>query len=338
MINRRDIQRIYLKIAIKTKDFLLSDNSREFFVFLFFFFVASGFWLLQTLNNDYETDFSVPVRLKEVPNNVVITSEPPSEVSIRVRDKGTVLLNYMLGNTFFPINLDFSEYKSANNHVRIYSSQLEKKLLNQLNISTKLLSIKPDTLDYIYSTGASKRVPVKFQGVVNAGRQYYISDTICSPDSVLVYAPQSVLDTITVAYTQRENFDNVSDTLRKQVSLVSDKGVKFVPSSIDLIFPVDVYTEKTIEVPLRGANFPEDKALRTFPSKVNVTFQVGMSQFRNITEHDFHINVSYEELMKLGSDKYTVKLENAPKGVNQIRINPKQVDFLIEQITPEYGN
>jgi hypothetical protein len=54
MFDRRNIRRIYLNITGKTKDFLLSDKSREFFVFLFFFFIAGGFWLLQTLNNDYE--------------------------------------------------------------------------------------------------------------------------------------------------------------------------------------------------------------------------------------------------------------------------------------------
>lgn len=97
----------------------------------------------------------------------------------------------------------FSDYKGTDNHVRIYSSQFEKRLLNQLNVSTKLLSVKPDTLEYIYSTGASKLVPVKFQGTVSAGRQYYISDTVCKPDSVLAYAPEGALDTITVAYTQK---------------------------------------------------------------------------------------------------------------------------------------
>ena len=97
MFDRRNIRRIYLKITEKTKDFLLSDKSREFFVFLFFFFIAGGFWLLQTLNNDYEAEFSIPVRLRGVPNNTMITSEPVSELHIKVKDKGTVLLNYMLG-------------------------------------------------------------------------------------------------------------------------------------------------------------------------------------------------------------------------------------------------
>ena len=320
------------------KDFLLSDKSRECFIFLFFFFIAGGFWLLQTLNNDYETEFSIPVKLKGVPNNMVITSEPAPELRIKVKDKGTVLLNYMLGKSFYTVSLDFADYKGYINHVRVFAPQFEKKILSQLNVSTRLLSMKPDTLEYYYSTGASKLVPVKLQGTVSAGRQYYLSDTIFSPDSVLVYAPADVLDTITAAYTRRVKLEDISDTLKQQVPLVNQKGVKFVPASIEMMLPVDIYSEKSVEVPLRGVIFPADKVLRAFPSKVQVTFQIGLSRFRQIGANDFHIYVSYEELLRLGSDKYTVKLKNVPKGVSHVRFNPEQVDFLIEQVSPNDGN
>lgn len=333
MLSRRKIRHTYLRQSKKIKDFLLSDKSREFLIFLFFFLVASGFWLLQTLNNDYETEFSIPVRIKDIPNNVVLISEPPSELHVRVKDKGTVLLNYMLGKSFFPVNLSFSDYKGKNNHVKIYASDFEKKIISQLNVSSKILSVKPDTLDYIYSEGKSKLVPVRFQGKVTAGLQYYVSDMICNPDSVLVYAPEEILDTITVAYTQKISLENISDTTRRRVSLASERGVKFVPPSVEMTFPVDIYTEKTVEVPLHGVNFPADKVLRAFPSKVQITFQVGMKRFRSIKATDFVINVSYEELLKLGSDKYTVKLKSYPDGISQIRIVPEQVDFLIEQVS-----
>ena len=333
MLDRRKIRYTYLKLSKKIKDFLLSDKSREFLIFLFFFLIAGGFWLLQTLNNDYEAEFSIPVRLKEVPNDVVITSEPSSELRIKVKDRGTVLLNYMLGKSFFPVNLNFNDYSARNNHVRIYSSEFEKKIMSQLNVSTRLISVKPDTLEYIYSTGKSKRVPVKMQGKVTAARQYYLSDTIYSPDSVLVYAPVAILDTITTAYTRKVDLSNIADTLTHHVALAEVKGAKFIPNAVDLTFPVDMYTEKTVEVPLHGVNFPADKVLRTFPSKVQITFQVGLKRFRSIKASDFIINISYEELLKLGSDKYTVKLKSFPSGINQIRIVPEQVDFLIEQIT-----
>ena len=221
MFGRRDLKYIYYIILKSIKNFLLSERSREFLIFLFFFLIAGAFWLLQTLNDDYEVEFSVPVRLKGVPNNIVITSEPPSDLRIRVRDKGTVLLNYMLAKSFFPVTLNYADYKGRGSHVRIPLSQFGKKLDSQLSLSTKLLWVKPDTIDYIYANGISKLVPVRFQGKVTAGKQYYVSDTIFRPDSVLVYAPSGILDTITAAYTRKLTVDNITDTLVKTVPLMA---------------------------------------------------------------------------------------------------------------------
>lgn len=337
MFEQRNIKRLFLKTKKQTKDFLLSAKSREFFVFLCFFFIAAGFWLLQTLNNDYVTEFSIPVRLRNVPENVVITSDPVSEVRVRVRDKGTVLLNYMLGKNFYPVILDFKNYTNMGNHVQVQTSQVQKWITGQLNASTALLSMKPDTLEYYYSTGVSKMIPVKLCGNVSAGEQYYLPDTLFTPDSVRVYAPSDALDTMKVAYTLPLNLDNITDTLEREVTLSAPKGAKYIPASVKLTLPVDMYTEKTVEVPLRGVNFPADKVLRAFPSKIKISFQVGMGRFRQITADDFHLVVSYEELVRLGSEKYTVKLRTLPEGVSHVRFNPEQVDFLIEQIPADYG-
>lgn len=337
MFEQRNIKRLFLKTKKQTKDFLLSAKSREFFVFLCFFFIAAGFWLLQTLNNDYETEFSIPVRLRNVPENVVITSDPVSEVRVRVRDKGTVLLNYMLGKNFYPVILDFKNYTNMGNHVQVQTSQVQKWITGQLNASTALLSMKPDTLEYYYSTGVSKMIPVKLCGNVSAGEQYYLPDTFFTPDSVRVYATSDALDTMKVAYTLPLNLDNITDTLECEVTLSAPKGAKYIPASVKLTLPVDMYTEKTVEVPLRGVNFPADKVLRAFPSKIKISFQVGMGRFRQITADDFHLVVSYEELVRLGSEKYTVKLRTLPEGVSHVRFNPEQVDFLIEQIPADYG-
>ena len=102
MLDRRKLRYTYLRLSKRIKDFLLSDKSREFLIFLFFFLIAGGFWLIQTLNNDYEAEFSIPVRMKDVPNNIVLTSEPPSELRVRVKDKGTVGEEFLSGKSEFP--------------------------------------------------------------------------------------------------------------------------------------------------------------------------------------------------------------------------------------------
>ena len=103
MFDKKNIRTYYLMISRKIRNFLLSQKSREFLVFLFFVFVSFCFWLMQTMNDLYQAEFKMPVRLRNVPKEVVLTSELPDEIRVRVEDRGTVLLNYMLGRTFFPL-------------------------------------------------------------------------------------------------------------------------------------------------------------------------------------------------------------------------------------------
>jgi YbbR domain-containing protein len=252
-------------------------------------------------------------------------------MKITVKDRGTVLVNYSWGQRLLPVNLDFMEYSDKGSHVRIPAMTLAKKITAQLNQSTKLLSVKPDTLEFIYTKGAGKVVPVRMQGTITPERQYYVSDTIFSPDSVKVYAPKAILDTISGAYTQPLNLEGVSDMVNQGLAFVPVKGVRFIPDSVDMALKVDVFAEKTVDVPVMGINFPHDKVLRTFPSKAKVTFQIGLSRFMEVGPEDFLVVVDYNNLQNEDGDKCKLQLKEMPKGVNHVRVNPKEMEYIIEQ-------
>ena len=336
MFDKQNIRVQYLKISERIRNFLLSKRSREFLVFLLFVFLSFSFWLLLVLNDEYETEVSIPFRMKNVPENVVLTSELPQDLKVGVKDRGTVLVNYLLGQTFYPVTIDFEDYSDKGNQVRFLSRTLDKRISSQFNQSTKLLSIKPDTLELIYTRAKAKKVPVRLRGEVKAERQFYISDIVYSPDSVMVYAPNEILDTITAAYTENLYLEQVADTTYRRVNLKSVTGARFMPSYNDVTFYVDIYSEKSVEVPVMGINFPNDKTLRTFPSKVQVTFQVGLSQFKHVTEEDFKVVVDYNTLEGNGNEKCRLHLFESPANVTHVRISPKEIDYIIEQKVYSY--
>ena len=241
------------------------------------------------------------------------------------------MVNYLLGQTLYPVVIDFNDYSDKGSQVRIPSISLNKRIASQLNQSTKLLNVKPDTLEIIYTRGHAKKVPVKLQGEVKAERQYYISNVVFKPDSVMAYAPKEILDTITAAYTEPLYIEQMKDTTRCRVELVPVKGARFIPSYNDIAFYVDVYSEKTVEVPVEGVNFPNNKLLRTFPSKVQVSFQIGLSQFMNVTADDFRVVVDYNDLIENQSEKCQPILVHSPSNVNHVRVSPKEIDYIIEQ-------
>lgn len=331
MFDSKNIRRYWKFFAGKVRGFLLSSQCKESLLFLFFVFVAFAFWLLQILDGTYQTEFRVPLRLKNVPKEVVLTSDFPDNVRVRVEDRGTVLLNYMIGRSFFPVTFDFREYMDAGAHVRISSAELQRRISAQLNVSTKLLSVRPDTLNFVYTRGKARKIPVRLDATVNAGQQYYVSAIHLNPDSVTVYAPEEMLDTLSAAITHKVNIDNVSDSTSMRVQLRSVPGAKFIPSYSDVHVFVDMYSEKTVEVPVTGINFPAGKVLRTFPSKVKVTFQVGLKSFREVHANDFFIGVTYEDVLQAKDDKLRLNVKSSPEMVNHIRITPASVDYLIEQ-------
>ena len=330
MLNRKDIRSYSASLIKNIRSFLLSATSKEFLIFLFFVFIASVFWLFQVLNDNYEGQISMKLDLKNVPDNAVLTSELPPEIKVRLKDRGMVLLNYWV-NSVSAIPIDFEEYEDQGNQVVVSQSALKQKIKNVLSQSTELVSIYPDTLSYIYATGEGKKVPVRLKGKITVDPRYYIADVVYQPDSVMVYAPSEILDTISAAYTSSVVFEQVKDTTTQKVLLQKQKGVKFVPDFSEIRLLADVYSEKTLEVPVRGINVPANKVLRTFPSKVNVTFQVGLSHFRTVNPDDFFIAVSYEELIRGNKSKCTPHLKAFPKIIKHPRVSPEEVDFIIEE-------
>ncbi len=330
MFNQTNIRSYCTSLIKRIRSFLLSTSSKQFLIFLFFVFISAVFWLFQVLNDNYEGQISMKLDLKNVPDNAVLTSELPSEIKVRLKDRGMVLMNYWL-NSVSSIPIDFEEYEDQGNQVTVSQPAIKQKIKNALNQSTELVSVYPDTLYYIYATGEGKKVPVRLKGKVTVDPRYYVADIVYQPDSVMVYAPSEILDTITAAYTSTMTFDQIKDTTVQRVPLQKLKGAKFVPDYDDVMLLADVYSEKTLEVPVRGINFPANKVLRTFPSKVSVTFQVGLSHFRTVNPDDFFIAVSYEELIQGNKTKCTPHLKAFPKIIKHPRVSPEQVDFIIEQ-------
>lgn len=335
MFDFENIQRYLQLIWKKIRSFLLSEQCKEVLVFLFFVLVSFVFWMLNTLDDTYKTEFRVPLRLKEVPKEVVLTTDFPDNARVTVEDRGTVLLNYMLGRTFYPITFDFSDFSQTGNHVRIPKDELVKRISSQLNASTKLIAIQPDTLDFMYAQGEAKKLPVRLQGHLEAGRQYYVSHVFFSPDSVMAYAPHEILDTLTAAFTNWVAVSNLTDTVKKRIQIRPLRGVKFIPSHAEMTVCADMYSEKTVEVPIVGINFPANKMLRTFPAKVQVTFQVGLKRFKSVSADEFFIGVTYEDVLRNKDGKLPLMVKSFPDYVSHIRIAPASVEYLIEQPTEE---
>lgn len=320
------------KKYMAVRNFLFSKVNKEFLVFLFFLALSSIFWLMMTLNETYEQEVSVPVKLFNIPNNAVLTTDINDTLHVTVRDKGYTLATYIYGDIVKPIRLNFMAYANKNTGRGAVSlSELQKLARQSFMGSSKIVSIKPDKLEFYFNFGQSKIVQVRLNGEVIPGKEYYLARTKFWPEYVTVYANQNTLDSIRCILTEPLRIKNLSDTMVRTVNLIAMKGIKVVPAQVKIGLYPDILTEESAEVPITALNMPEGKALRTFPSKVNVKFNVGASMFRKIDTNQFTVVVDYREIAGKPSSKCNVYLRSAPSGVRNAHLETTQVDYLIEQ-------
>ncbi len=316
------------------RNFLFSKINRELLIFLFFLMLSGVFWLSLTLNETYEQEFAVPVAIVDVPKNAVLTSEEIDTVKMTIRDKGIVLAAYHYGDYLKSIKIPFRNYTRNNGTGSVSAQDLQKIVYQRLVSSSKIISTKPDKMDFYYNYGTKKQVPVRWSGRVIPEELYFISRVDYSPDSVTVYASDEKLDSINMVYTEPLNYANFRDTLVVNCQLTKMKGVKMVPDHIQVSFLTDVLTEERIEgIPIKGINMPEGKALRTFPAKVTVSFVTGVSVYRNLRPEDFLVVADYHEIKQNPSEKCRIYLKTVPSGISRTKLETTLVDYLIESET-----
>ena len=311
--------------------FLFSRGNKEFLIFLFFLALSGAFWLSLTLNDTYEQEFAIPVAVVDVPKNAVLTSDEVDTVKMTIRDKGIFLISYYYGDYLKNIRIHFRSHSHNNGTGTIAAQELQKIVYSRLFTSSKILSTKPDKLEFYYSYGTKKKVPVRWSGRVIPEELYFISRVEYSPDSVTIYASEEKLDSINMVYTEQLNYANFRDTLSVNCRLSKIKSVKMVPDHVQVNFFTDVLTEERIEgIPVQGINMPEGKTLRTFPAKVAVNFVTGVNVYRNLRPQDFTVVVDYNDIKKNLSEKCDIHLKNVPSGISRARLETTQVDYLIE--------
>ena len=314
---------------------LLREKGRDMLVFAFFLVVSSGFWLLQKLDDTIEADIKVPLELVNVPNGIIITSPLPEEVTVTVRDRGTNLLNYMQSNDGIdPIRLDYAIYDNGAvaGKASVSATDVQRAFLQQMNSSVEVVRMHPSKFEFHYNRGVSRMVPVKFVGTLATQQQNYLMGLAFNPDSVIVYAPSTILDTLKYAYTERLDIKGLDETTTFGLSFPKIPGVMVVPEQVQMTAHVDYYTEQTMRVPVVGLNFPAGISLKTFPAEVTLKYRVGAAMARQITAENLVLAATYEELLNNNTGKLRLQLKSIPLGVSNVRIYPSEVDYLLEQV------
>lgn len=319
----------HLKVLLRRLRRLKFD--RNLLVFLIFLAISIAFWFMLSLQETKEVSISHILKVEDVPTSVIFTSDMPEQVNVNYTGKvWDALYHKYLSNEPHEVVLKFKDIDDRNGKMIIDANAVRRGLARSAEKNLVYSSITPSRIEVYYSHGQHKRVPVKFGGKVATATGRYLGETILTPDSVDVFAPIHLYDSIQNIMTEKILYTEVEDTIVTRLALQAPRGVKLTPDSVKAKFCVDIYIDKTLQVPIYCANVPNNRIMRLFPLKTNVTFLVSATLYDEIKSEDFIIIADFLETSN-STKRCKLYVSQKPNSIRNIRLSPEYVEYVIEQ-------
>lgn len=319
-------------------EFLKKSNlriDRNIITYLICVVIATILWFLNALNKDYSAVISYPVKYVNLPQGKHLISDLPSTLSLEVRAKGFALLGHRISTSFLPITFNVNTYS---NHLlekdevfeyTLNTNEIKDKIGNQLNTEIKLLDITPATIEFKFAQSVEKRVAVRPVVNYTLKRQYILNQITATPDSVLVSGPATIIDTLRYISTKSLRLKDLGKSVTKEVELTPLRGCTVDDATVKLDLQVEQFTETKKTIRLQARHVPGSFYLRLFPDNVNITYDVGLSNYEKITNQDFEFYVDYDQTQS--SSYLDVKVGKTPAFIKNLVFSPQKVEYIIER-------
>lgn len=317
----------------KVNVFIGRTSRKEVLTFLLFVMVSGFFWIVQTSREETAAEFMVDLQIENQPQDMVFTTHIPTQLKVTITDINSRLLNYSVNDRLQSLSVDFDRYADAIGNFRISAAELQSLLREQLFSSTSITAVTPSLIDARFALTEGRKLPVCVRGTYLPADNYRLRDLIVEPDSVIINAPNVVLDTMQQVYTTVATHYELRDTLIEALPLDLPLGVKATPSSVKITAPVAQYVEKVFEnLVVKTTDLPKGKRLLIFPYAIRLSCLVDFHHFRNLSAEEFSVSVSYKDIA--GSDgknlPISVKFKGDSSVVTNIMTYPQKVEFVVE--------
>lgn len=295
-----------------------------------FVFISTIFWGFLTFNRDLKIEVEVPLVIS-VPENVHLIDKVPDTLTVTIVDRGYRLFAYVFSKRP-ALTLRFSDYCDTNSSMfKIDQSHLKKELSSIFRKHTSIVSVLPETISLKYTDLPGKKVPIRADIVVKAREDHTQNGAlIMSQDSVLVYGDAETLNEINEVYTYHVEAMDLTDTLRRSVTIAPIKGAAIEPRSVDIVVPVEKLISQTRTVRIVVRNAPPGVRMLLFPGDVDITYSSPVSRIKD--DAGITAVVDYNSVdFKSPSKKVKVNIGESPAAFQNVKPARDSVDYIIER-------
>lgn len=314
------------------------SNRREMLTFLAFTGLALFIWMVLAYQEQSTQEYQVALRIINQPQDNVFTTFVPTELRVTLADTNGHLFTYQYDEDIKQLEIPFDRYADASGDFRVSAAELKSLLSEKLPGNTQIVQVSPTLLDAKFALTEGRKFPVVLSNHYLPTDNYRIHQICIEPDSVVINAPSSVLDTLRCVYaTASENIDQLRDTLTETLTLDLPLGVKATPNHVHVTVPVSRFVEKVLTgVELKVLNEPRGLHLVVFPYITQVTCLVDFDYYRQISPTDFEVVVDCPDKVKQGQHGH-LPIRIGYKGedneaVTHIQVKPEMAEYVVEPV------
>ncbi len=307
------------------------SERRRLSLFFICLVLAIGAWLFFALSNRYNYQARTVLRYVHFPENKAFHPLQSDTVTLQIEGTGWQLLFSRLRISPESIDVDL---KDLSKQTFINLSDQLGYINRQFSSTQKIVYIQPDTLYFDFSSRVVKKVPIVLLHDLQFLKQYGISDSIkINPAYVTITGPVEDLRSITVWKTDTLKLKNVSGDISQKVAMKQPlkANINIYPSLADIKIRVEEFTEKTVEVPIKILNNHNYNDIKLLPDKVRITMMVSLGEYALIDRDFFEVSVDLDKWANQSYKQLPVKLDRFPEFCKLIRIEPQNVDFIIQR-------
>lgn len=305
---------------------------KNLLAFLFFLVLAFVFWLMLFFRREnVENTYKIPLKYANIPNDVVFDNPLPQHIEVRVSGKGSDIFMYSLERKdSLVVNVEENLGRKVNTIQGQELMQLIRSVFPS-SLNTRISAYYPPMISLATSKLEKKELTVKLDGEIATSRANLVADSaIFIPETVIAYGSGKSLAKLEKAVTEYTVFNNLKATSQLKIKIKAVDGVKFVPDQVEIYIPINEFTERTFEVPIKCRNLPSGMDAKFFPSRVNVSFSATLEEYKKIAPEDFEIKLDYNKFKSNENGRVDLELTEKPSSVRNVRISPSSVEFLFE--------
>lgn len=315
-------------IFARIKEAMQSKKGKDVMLYLLFVAVAFVFWVFMSLDTQVQRDFEVPMELQSVPDSVTLINPLPSSLTVSVKGKDSQLLRFVWGKNS-PVKFKWDEI-AADNHVYLPSNKILTRMRDYFGNGVQVISCRPDSVKLTYTTQPGVKVKLIVQADIHPQLQYILSGPPkANVDSVTLYSATDLPHSLQSVSTEPIVKSGLKDTARYEVKVKPISGVRIIPDKVTVMVPVEPLIARKRMVNLEVTNLPPDKRLVTFPSKIEISYLVPMSEYNN--DYPFNAYVDYKDV-ELPGNKIPVNLSLVPIVYHNLSFSPTSVEYIIENV------